>query len=374
VTAARSRALALAALFAALAPAAAQARAPIELGIQDDPLFVRMPEAYGGLGTGSLLSAERPAPLARAAGARVVRINVPWASVAGARPQDPFDWRRYDEAVGRARAGGLRVQFTLTGPAPGWATADGRRGVRRPDPAAFARFAGAAAARFRGRVRRYALWNEPNWHSSLKPNRSAAAIYRRLYRHGFAAVRAADPQARILFGELAPMARPEAAISPLRFLRDVTCRDRRLRARRRCAPLQADGFAHHPYTLRWAPEYPGPGRDDVTTGSLSRLTLTLDRLARRGALRSRTGRPLGLYLTEWGYHADSRRLGEPLRSRHVRRGLALMQAEPRVRQIVWYQLAGPPPSSRRIWDTALLDLDGTPRPVFSTLREAFAPR
>ena len=26
----------------------------------------------------------------------------------------------------------------------------------------------------------------------------------------------------------------------------------------------ADGFAHHPYALRWAPWYPGPTRDDVT--------------------------------------------------------------------------------------------------------------
>ncbi|HEX8104595.1 MAG TPA: hypothetical protein VF533_18405, partial [Solirubrobacteraceae bacterium] len=333
-----------------------------------------MPEAYAGRGTAGLLGADRPAPLARRLGARVIRMNVPWAAVAGAAPRDPPDWRRYDEAVDRARAGGLQVQLTLTGPAPGWATASGRRGTLRPDPKAYGRFAGAAAGHFHRRVVRFSIWNEPNWHSSLRPTRTAAAQYRRLYRAGYRAIKRADPAAPVLFGELAPMARPEAAISPLRFLRAVTCRDRRLRPVRPCAPLRADGFAHHPYTLRWSPGYPGPGRDDVTTGSLSRLTRVLDALARRRALRGPRNRPLGIYLTEWGYHADSRRLREPVRSRYIVEGLARMRAHRRVRQVIWYQLAGPPPARERIWDTALLDADGRRRPAFAAVRSFFRRR
>jgi hypothetical protein len=172
------------------------------------------------------------------------------------------------------------------------------------------------------------------------------------------------------------MSRPEAAISPLRFLRGVTCSDRRWRAtRRRCAPLHADGFAHHPYTLRWSPEFRGPAADDVTTGSLARLTQALDALARRRALASPSGRSLDLFLTEWGFHADSRRIPEPLRSHYVRRGLDLMSRNRRVRQVVWYQLAAPPKTKeRRIWDTALLDRAGRARPAYLAVRRWAARR
>ena len=181
-------------------------------------------------------------------------------------------------------------------------------------------------------------------------------------------MRAADPGAKVLIGELAPLGQPEAATPPLRFLRRLTCSDRRWRATRRCPRLVADGFAHHPYTLRWSPDYPGPGRDDVTMGSLRRLTRALDRLARRRALATARGASLPLYLTEWGYHARSARVREPLRSAYVRRGLALAARVRRVREVVWYQLAGPPRAAHVHWDTGLLDARGRPRPVFAAVR------
>jgi hypothetical protein len=231
----------------------------------------------------------------------------------------------------------------------------------------FGEFVAAAAARYRGQVSRYAIWNEPNWPSWLRPSRSAASIYRRLYLAAYAAIERTDPAARVLIGELAPMGPPEAAIPPLRFLRALTCRDRELHARRRCAPLVADGFAHHPYALRWGPEYPGPTRDDVTMGSLRRLTRVLRVLARRHALATPGGRTLPLYLTEFGYHANSRRILEPMRAQYSVRAFEIAQRTPGVRQIVWYQLGAPPPSPTRQWDTALLRRGGRPRTTFTVL-------
>jgi hypothetical protein len=348
-------------------PAAAQARAPMEIAIQDDAVFVRGPTGYGALPGSRLLGAEGGYDAARALGATTIRVNVDWHVVAGATEAEPLDWSWYDRAVDAARARGLRVHLTLTGPAPAWATGDGKAGVRDPDARAYGAFAAAAAAHFRGRVALYSIWNEPNWPSWLAPRRRAAPMYRRLYEHGYAGVKRADPAAKVLIGELAPMGPPEAAIAPLRFLRALTCRDRRLKPTRRCRPLRADGFAHHPYTLRWAPTFKGPHTDDVTLGSLSRLERTLDGLARRGALSTPRGRPLDLWLTEYGYHADSTRFTERTRARYAVRAFGIAARDRRVRQLTWYQLAGPPRGRRRVWDTALLEHEGRPRATFDAL-------
>ena len=370
--AARAVAVALAAVtvLGSSAPPAASARAPLEIGVQDDPLFVREPHTYG-FRNAELIPRSRAYRAARALDVRVVRINVIWKYVAPAQPGGPWDWSYYDSAVRAALAHGVDPQLTLTGPAPGWATADGVPGVLRPSATAFGQFASAVAARYAGRVGRYSIWNEPNWPSWLAPHRAAAGIYRRLYLAGRRAIVRADPNARVLIGELAPMGPPEAATPPLRFLRALTCRDRRLRPTRRCPRLVADGFATHPYALRWPPDYPGPARDDVTMGSLGRLTTVLRVLARRHALSTPAGGAPPLYLTEFGYHANSPTIGERARATFSIRAFDIAARNVHVRQIVWYQLGAPPPKppTRRgkQWDTALLRLDGRPRPTFLAL-------
>jgi hypothetical protein len=356
---------ALAVVIALAMPGAAKA---VQFGVQDDPLLVRLPTAFGGFGAAKLLPSKRVDTALDQLRADLVRINVPWANVAGAGPKDGLDLGLYDTAVDRMLAQGRDVQMTLAGPAPAWATGDRKVGAWRPSARAYARFVGAVARHFQGRVVRYSLWNEPNWWNLLRPRLEAARIYRRLYTRGRAAVKEADPRAGVLFGELAPLANPRASTAPLRFLRRITCSDRHWRATRACPPLVADGVALHPYTLQWAPEFEGRGREDVTMGSLRRLTHALHALARRGALATPKGRAPGLYLTEWGYQSHSRRIKEPQRSRYVRRGLRIAGRNRHVREVVWYQLAAPPPSLGVHWDSALLDFRGRPRPVFRAVR------
>ena len=364
-----ARALAAAALAALVLAAPAAARAPLEIGVQDDPVFTREPSHYGGTAVGRMVPRYVGYRAAKRLRARVLKINLQWKHVIAVAPEagGVYDWTWYDRAVDSALAQGMVPQVTLTGHAPGFATASGVPGHLDPDPAAFGRFAADAARHFRGRVRRWAIWNEPNWPSHLGPTDRAARIYRELYRAGYAGIKSVDAGAFVLIGELAPMGRPESAIPPLEFLRDVTCRTVRLRPARACEPLVADGFAHHPYTLRWAPEYPGPTPDDVTTGSLGRLSRVLAALARRRALATSAGRPPPIYLTEYGWHANHAPTREPLRSRYALRGLRLALRHPNVRQVVWYQLFAPPPNGRRQWDTALFELDGSHRPAFFAL-------
>jgi hypothetical protein len=351
----------------ACAGSAAAARTPLQLGIQDDALL--LPAYFGYRGPPSLpaqLAPEHALDEAAALGVSLVKLKAQWSSLE-VRPGE-VDSAVLSDAVELARSRGMRVMVLLTGPAPAWATPARRASALRPDPAAFGRFAAAVATALAGRVESYAVWNEPNWPTSLRPRGEAAARYRWLYGRAYSALRSADPAARIVFGNLAPLGAPEAAIAPLRFLRAVLCLDRggRPRVARACPPLQADSVGLHPYTLRWRPEYPG-GPDDATTGSLRRFVSWMDRFAAAGVLRTPSGGAPALELLEWGFHARFRRIPEALRRRYVIAGLTLVCREPRVRSLVWYQLGGPP-RGRGIWDTGLLSYEGRRRPTFTALQ------
>jgi hypothetical protein len=86
-------------------------------------------------------------------------------------------------------------------------------------------------------------------------------------------------------------------VAPIVFLNTTLCVDARsIKTGKACRKLPADGYAHHPYTRRQGPFYTPAGSNDVTIGSLSRLTRALDRAAARGKVRRR----LPIYLTEFG--------------------------------------------------------------------------
>jgi hypothetical protein len=347
------RSLVIALCLLALAPASAQAAAGMELGLQDDAVFLdeRWMDRELGLDRAQALGVDR------------IRVNVLWARtlVAGAgsrtAPARPvYDFSRIDALQAAAARRHIELQLTLAGPAPAWATADHRVGPDRPDAARFGAFARAVASHFAGRVDRYSIWNEPNWNTWLAPGRDAARIYRGLYRAGYAQIKAVDPGAKVLFGELAPIGGGRA-IAPLRFLRAVTAGP---------GGLRADGFALHPYQFTSAPHVAAARRDDVTIGTLGRLTTTLGALARSHRLRTPAGRPLDLYLTEFGYLSQgSRALTPKVRAAYLKAAFRIARRTPRVRQLLQYQLVDPP--ENEAWHSAVLDRHGRPEPAYASL-------
>jgi hypothetical protein len=359
--------LPLFALLLALAlPSAAHGAANLELGIQDDAvLFERhYSDASMGLDRAAQMGADR------------IRVNLEWAESmpAGqarrkkAPAQVSWDFSRLEQLYADATARGLRLQVTLTGPAPRWATGNRRISNVRPKPRAFAQFASAVATAFAGRIDRYSTWNEPNWHSRLQPARANARIYRALHAHAYEAIKRADPRAAVLIGELAPGASSKLSTTALRFVRGIGCLDGNYRSKRRCALLKADGFAIHPYNFARRPRAArNPNRDVVEIGSLSRLTTALDRLHARKRLRTPSGAKMPLYLTEFGYFTKG-----PLRLKPKRHAQWLTEAwriaerNPRVKQLLQYGLVDPWP--RRVtWRTAVLNRDGSPRPAYHAL-------
>jgi hypothetical protein len=262
----------------------------------------------------------------------------------------------------------MKVHVTITGPAPRWATANRRVGVYRPDPGKFGAFARSVAIHFHGTaVDRYSIWNEPNYKGWLQPYKQSPKVYRALFRAGWRGIKSVEPGVQVLIGETSPYAIKGRAIAPLAFLRGVTCTDRRWR--RHCIGIKADGYAHHPYEFKRKPEASYPGRDNVTIGTLPRLTRALTVLANSGALRTPAGQPLDLWLTEFGYMATGkRRLPVGRRAGYLRRAFQIARRNPRVHSMLQYLLVAPPPQWAH-FNTAITLRNGTPTAPFHALAD-----
>jgi len=376
----------------------AHAAKGMEIAVQDDPVFLA--QAY--------YDRERALQQAHDMGASRLRVNMLWSDVANNSDQkEPpvpptYNWARYDSLIDAAARYGIRVQLTLTGPAPAYATYNRRKGVYGPRPVAYGDFTRAVARHFKGRVDTYSIWNESNYVSWMQPFSKAPALYRELYEAAYKNIKRQDKRALVLIGETSPYAIRKRAIAPLEFLRDVTCAegvkndsgsgsgvldpgvdpnadDARAAAakskppklkRGPCKPLRADGYAHHPYDYRHKPDYAYRGRDNATLGSLDRLTGTLSSLAKIRALSTPKGKPLPVYLTEYGYFANGKyALGETVRSAYLRKAFTMAQRDRSVVQMLQFSLITPPLSfPGGYFDLSVVRGDGSPYPAFDTLR------
>ncbi len=116
-------------------------------------------------------------------------------------------WAKYDQIVDLAGQYDLEIIARLSSP-PAWSRAEPEdvTGPFAPpdDYADYARFAAVVAERYRGRIRYYQLWNEPNIYPEWGNYPVSPEDYTRLLCEAYRAIRAADPDAVILSGALAP--------------------------------------------------------------------------------------------------------------------------------------------------------------------------
>jgi hypothetical protein len=219
-------------------------------------------------------------------------------------------WDRLDSIVDQARARGIKVMLTPTGPVPKWATSARKDNLTRPSTKHFGQFVTALARRYGDRVSMWSVWNEPNQPQFLLPQYRkrrpySPQIYRGLYRAAYKAIRSVDANRRdkILIGETSPRGN-ENVVHPLRFLRGTACLNGSYKKTRKCSRLPADGYAHHAYTTRTGPRFEPSDKDDVTIGVLDRLVRALDRAGRARGLPPR----LRIYLTEFGIQSEPDRI------------------------------------------------------------------
>ena len=371
-----------------LVSAASAGASPGQLAlIQDDAAFVE-----GRRGDPRALLYEARHEL----GADIVRANLYWRAVSpapganskprGFRVGDPssprYRWAMYDQFVANARAAGLRVYLTITGPTPDWGSREPRRCregcIWKPNSRLFGKFVKAVARRYRGQVRYWSIWNEPNHFGWLLPQyshrhrvRYSARMYRSLWYRGYRAIRRYDPARRrsVLFGELAPFASPRA------FLHSSMCIDRRgrpLRSRRQRCPrrpvkLPVGAIAHHPYPHGASvhPLSPVRGRSNLTIAYMPRLKRSMLLAARHG----RMPRGRSIFLTEYGIQSrppDPFGASPRQQARWLNESERLVWRDRRVKSTAQYELFDAHASEQ--FNTGLRTAQGARKPAWAAYR------
>src|SRR5262245_47856378 len=155
----------------------------------------------------------RTLALARDLGAHYVRIQMPWEDIEISAKDDFVDhknnkdaWEKYDFIVAEADRLGLELIARLDRP-PAWAreianaTPEFQEGLARdgnstgpPDEADdYADFVRAVAGRYRGKLRFFQIWNEPNLKNEWNWRTPAPIEFLELLRAGYLAAKAANP-------------------------------------------------------------------------------------------------------------------------------------------------------------------------------------
>jgi hypothetical protein len=283
-----------------------------------------------------LLQDDHALDLAHSAGFGFVRMDMLWADV---ERRGRYRFLPYDRLLRALEARGMGVLWILDYGHPD----HGGSTPRMPqDVAAFGRFAEAVAEHFKGRNVRYEIWNEPNTSQFWKPSPNASE-YAILLREAVAAIRKADPSAKVSSGGLS---RFDAA-----FLSRAV--DPSL-----AADLTAIGV--HPYP-KTGPETIAPEMEDL----------------REWAARS-LGRHIEIWDTEWGYSSANAPEEAPSNG-HTEEGRR-RQASLSVREIltvwavglpvaVWYDLRddGTDPANPE-HNYGLLDSSGNEKPAIKAIR------
>ncbi|HYM56004.1 MAG TPA: hypothetical protein VES97_11615, partial [Solirubrobacteraceae bacterium] len=270
-------------------------------------------------------------------GVKSLRLELHWHDVAPAansarRPHfdatnpGAYAWGQYDAVVAEAQRLKWQLLLTVTAPVPKWATAAHRDLITRPDDRDYEEFMTAVGRHYGPVVSYWAIWNEPNIPGWLSPqfnsNGTPASprIYRGLWQAGYAGLKTAGlVSPKVLFGETAPFgqnsvnARREGVkreVAPLAFLREALCLNSHYRKASTCSMLPISGYAHHPYTYPalQGPLYRPPNHDQVTIGSLVRLSSALSLAARAHAIPAH----VPIYLNEFGVESTPNSLGVSL--------------------------------------------------------------
>ena len=207
---------------------------------------------------------ERSLALLQAAGVSWIRQELPWEQIEPIAKGQNTDvayggstWTKFDDIVARSNALGINVMLRLD-TSPQWALApDAPDGLSPPtNYEDYFDFVSGVAARYRGRVAAYQIWNEPNLTSEWGQKPPDPAAYASLLRGAAQRIRAADPNARVVMAALAPTLTENAdALNELTYLQ---------RLYQSGIKGSFDVVAVQAYGLRGGPDDPRIGAGDVT--------------------------------------------------------------------------------------------------------------
>ncbi|MBA2446437.1 MAG: cellulase family glycosylhydrolase [Chloroflexi bacterium] len=325
----------------------------------------------------SVEARRRNLEMLRAAGVGWVRQQFAWMEIERDAKGDFFDrkwnqsaWASYDEIVDLALAHGVQV-IARVDTSPAWAR-PGNAWDRSPPERDedFGDFIYALASRYRGRVRAYQIWNEPNLAVEWGRRPPDPTAYARLLRVATERIKQADSEAIVLTAAMAPtIEESEQALNELVYLQRLYDAG---------AGGTFDVLAVQAYGLRNGPDDHRLSHGDV---NFSRATLVRELMVRNGD----AARPV--WASEIGWNAQPPSfpgpapygaVSEELQARYTVRAFERAHQEwPWMGVMAVWFLKLP-----AAWDVPaqpwhffrILDPDFTPHPLYHALRAYAAER
>lgn len=187
---------------------------------------------------------------AREAGFTWFRQQIHWRDIEDA--SGAYLWGELDNIVADVNAAGMLLMINITR-SPSWYTANGSDGLPQ-DPATLARFAGALAQRYSGRVHAILIWNEQNlaYENGGSIGPADPGHFVEIMAASYNAIKAADPRIIVVAGAPASTAtnNPGIAMDTLSYLRAMYAyNDGMIRDYFDVQALHPGGSANPPDTL-----------------------------------------------------------------------------------------------------------------------------
>lgn len=175
--------------------------------------------------------------LMAATNVKTVRLMIPWAFVEPVKGQ--LSWTDVDKTVNAAVARNMSILGFIHS-TPAWAVAPGASPVtgRPVSPQVYGDFAATVAARYKGKISAYEIWNEPNGSSFYSPSPDPAG-YTDLLKAAYPKIKAVDPSVPVIAAGLgAVIDYGNFTMNPVKFVTQMYAAG---------AKNYFDALAYHPY-------------------------------------------------------------------------------------------------------------------------------
>lgn len=319
----------------------------------------------------TLEARRRSLEMIREAGFGWIRQQFPWSSIEPVTKGVFLDrvlfvntWDVYDSIVDLAEQNHLRIIARLD-TSPPWAR-PGNDWMNTP-PANlddYGDFVEMVARRYKGRIKYYQIWNEPNLDIEWGRQPVDPEAYVRLLRVGYERVKRVDPESYVLAASLAPtIERSAHALSDLEYLQRMYDAG---------AAAYFDIMSVQAYGLRSGPD---DRRVDIDDVNFSRPMLIREIMVRNGDAH----KPIWASEVGWNSQPDSvtaepvfGRVSEELQARYTVRALERARTEwpwMGVMNIWFFRRPHQTEWDQPFFYFRMVDPDFTPRPVWWAVRD-----
>jgi GH35 family endo-1,4-beta-xylanase len=266
--------------------------------------------------------------------------------------REEWHWEYPDFVVRAAEHYGLDLIVRLDG-LPAWVA----ESAVMPDD--YATFAGAVAQRYRGQIRGYIVWNEPNLAKEWGGRRPDPAAYTEMLRLAYEAIKAADPEATVVSAGLASTNHQNVEAMDDRVFLEAMYQAG--------AGDYFDALGAHPYGFAYPPDDPQGAHDGL---NLARL------LDLRAIMEAHGDGDKSIWVTELGWTTAGVGEGSWLTVSPQQQADYLTDAWRRALtdEMAWLQVftvwnlsQGLPPTDEMA-GYSLLDESGEPKPAYHALR------